>query len=385
VDIDEYEVREDLVATFLQPSLITYHLPELHKRLEANPVSMVLIAAVTGDQLARKALLGFPSDSIASALESLDQAQIIQKKDGQKPANDMPSRWSDWGEPSWFFHLSTKDANYERTAEGQLLIAEEINEQPPPAQYVCHCDGPGRVQLPRASRAPSPRLWDVLMTRRTCRNFSDSHVSIPQLANLLYYTGGTLFDTETDSFGHVRMKCAPSPGARHVTELYPVIRNVEGLECGIYHYCSQHHALALLEKYCLNDLDAFLADALNEQPYFTNAALAVFMSASLPRIMWKYRSGRVYRLIHYEIGHYAQNFLLAATALGLGAFVTGAISDSVVESAIHADGIDEIAMYAVGAGIQDEGGPYFREAWWPSPALPDGANVQFPGALSGLG
>jgi SagB-type dehydrogenase family enzyme len=384
MDIEDYEVREDLIATFLQPNLVTYHIASLNTRFEANPVSMILIAAIMGDALAKKALLGFSSDAIASALLSLDQAQIVHKRAGLKPANELPSRWSDWGESAWFFHLATKDASYERTAEGQILIAEEVNEQEPPAQYVCYCDDSGRVQLPRASCTPSPSIWDVLLTRRTCRNFSDSHLSVSQLANLLYYTGGTLFDTQTDSFGRVRMKCAPSPGARHVTELYPVIRNVESLEHGIYHYCSQHHALALLEKLSLERLDAFLAEALNEQPYFANAPLTVFMSASLPRIMWKYRSGRVYRLIHFEIGHYAQNFLVAATALGLGAFVTGAIADSLVESAIHANGVDEIAMYAVGAGVQDQGGPYFREAWWPSPTLPDGAKVQFPGALSDL-
>jgi hypothetical protein len=46
--------------------------------------------------------------------------------------------------------------------------------------------------------------------------------------------------------------------------------------------------------------------------------------------------------------------------MGLGVFVTAAIHESTIEAQLGLDGVDELALYATGAGIQAEGGPYKR-------------------------
>ena len=84
-------------------------------------------------------------------------------------------------------------------------------------------------------------------------------------------------------------RAAPSAGALYPIELYPVVRDVVGLEPGIYHYAVQEHAHR------------------------------VYSPA-------KYRE-RAYRYVLLEAGHVGQNLCLAATGLGLGACTVGAFDD----------------------------------------------------------
>jgi SagB-type dehydrogenase family enzyme len=219
----------------------------------------------------------------------------------------------------------------------------------------------------------------VLLARRTCRNFSDAALTLGEVADLAFYTGGVVFENDTRYFGKVLKKCAPSPGARHGTEVYFAVQRCEGVEPGLYHYCAEHH--------CLNrasdvEVGEFLPAALVGQDYFAAAPLVVFFTCVVTRLMWKYKGPRVYRLAHFEAGHYCQNLLLAGTALGLGVFCTGALADSAIEEALGVDGVEEVALYTAGAG-RERGSPYRREAVTLSAHLPAGARPKLPEGAEG--
>ena len=55
-------------------------------------------------------------------------------------------------------------------------------------------------------------------------------------------------------------------------------------------------------------------------------------------------------MLFLDQGHVAQTFVLAATALGLGAWQTAAFHDSEIEGVLGVDGVEETALYALGAG-----------------------------------
>jgi nitroreductase len=55
------------------------------------------------------------------------------------------------------------------------------------------------------------------------------------------------------------------------------------------------------------------------------------------------------RYVHLEAGHAAQNVLLEATALGLGAVPVGAFDDDAVRAAISASA-DETPLYILAVG-----------------------------------
>ncbi|ANB56258.1 nitroreductase family protein [Anoxybacillus sp. B7M1] len=154
----------------------------------------------------------------------------------------------------------------------------------------------------------------------------------------------------------------------------------EGLRSGVYHYCQKHHALHLIETE--EDVKPFLYDVLYGQDYFLNAAVTVFYTSVIDRIKWKYKGARIYRLMHYETAHYAQNFLLAGTAHNLGVFMTAAFKESLVESKLGIDGVHEVAMYVTGAGQKDEIGPYARAGIELSENVPADFKIVLPKALS---
>jgi SagB-type dehydrogenase family enzyme len=281
-----------------------------------------------------------------------------------------------WGESSWFLHLHSKDAPYETNQEGRIILAENFkqNATTPPEIFSCNCLS-SKIDLPAPSRISESTLVDALTLRRSCRNYNGKPITLQELSDLLFYTAGVLFTNDTVYYGTVAKKTAPSPGGRHTTELYPVINECIGLPRGFYHYCQQHHVLNLLQE---GEVRPFLKEALYGQDYFLDASVTVFYTSIVDRLMWKYKSSRVYRLMHFETAHYAQNFLLTGTALSLGVFVTGAVKESLVEPTLRIDGIHEVAMYVTGAGHQGPGGPYDRESHKLSEYVPKNLLVTLP-------
>jgi SagB-type dehydrogenase family enzyme len=123
---------------------------------------------------------------------------------------------------------------------------------------------------------------------------------------------------------------------------------VKGLAQGLYHYSVKDHALERIRRGSVRD--AVLRYALR-QKHVGDACAVCFMTAFLPRTMFKYRSPRAYRIVTLETGHLAQTFCLVATWLGLAPFTTAAVADTAVERALGIDGVSETLMYVVGVGM----------------------------------
>jgi SagB-type dehydrogenase family enzyme len=139
---------------------------------------------------------------------------------------------------------------------------------------------------------------------------------------------------------------APSAGALYPLELYPVVHDVGGIDAGVYHYDPFDHALELLRP---GDPGDALADAVVDAPLARAAAVAVVVTAMLPRVRFKYGQ-RGYRFALLEAGHLAQTLLLAATALRLTAMPYGGFYDRRLDDVVGADGLDEVSAYVVFVG-----------------------------------
>jgi SagB-type dehydrogenase family enzyme len=250
---------------------------------------------------------------------------------------------------AWLLHRLSTDVEYATAAAEQLAAVErfEVTAPPAPPVFRCQCAGNPTVDLPQPRRGLGSSLTDVLLARRTCRAFTEQPMALQQLAEILFYTGGWLLREEVPYFGEVLKKCAPSPGARHTIELYPVLARSKDPPPGIYHYCVQHHRLVRVSD---RDPREFAHTALLKQEYLSDAPVVFLLTCVVDRLMWKYKTPRAYRHAHLEAGHYCENLVLCATALGLGAFQTGAIADSLIEDALGIDGEREFVIYAAGAG-----------------------------------
>jgi SagB-type dehydrogenase family enzyme len=141
----------------------------------------------------------------------------------------------------------------------------------------------------------------------------------------------------TDASGN---RPAPSAGATYPLELYLVN------EDGVFRYIPQDHILHRVRD---GDLRRDLYDASLEQEFILEAPATIVFTAVFARTEQRYGSARSPRYIHMEVGHAAQNVLLQAVALGLGAVPVGAYEDAHVSRVLDLPA-EHIPLYLIPVG-----------------------------------
>lgn len=203
------------------------------------------------------------------------------------------------------------------SASAYVLIPWGAGPSPGPAQ----AGGDSIVRLPSPMRG-GPSLEEALSRRRSVREYSKEPLAIQELSQLLWAAQGI-----TDPRG---LRTAPSAGGTYPLEVYVVVGAVEGLSAGVYKYRPKDHALARIRE---GDKRAELAGAALGQGWVREAAIDIIIAADYGRTTARYGERGV-RYVHMEAGHAAQNVLLQAAALGLGAVPVGAFDDDGVAAVI---------------------------------------------------
>lgn len=191
---------------------------------------------------------------------------------------------------------------------------------------------------PKAQRwvlpAPSTSgvsLEDALRRRRSVREFTREQLTDAELSQLLWAAQGI-----THPSGY---RTAPSAGALYPLEIYVATRD------GLFHYePRQHHLMRVQTK---DPRPALERAALDQDA--VAAAPTVFVVSGIPRRTAAKYGGRAERYVLLEAGHVAQNLLLQAAALGLGAVPIGAFHDAKIREAMGLPN-DEIPLYLVPVG-----------------------------------
>ena len=146
-------------------------------------------------------------------------------------------------------------------------------------------------------------------------------------------------------------KTSPSGGSLHPIEAYVLVRNVTGLEAGIYHYRADRHALELLEGLSLADAEELAAQFTCGQTYFSHAGALFILTARFYRSFWKYRKHRrAYGVLLLDAGHLSQTLYLVCAELGLGAFVTAAVNGANIEERLGLEPFSEGVLAVCGCG-----------------------------------
>jgi SagB-type dehydrogenase family enzyme len=120
---------------------------------------------------------------------------------------------------------------------------------------------------------------------------------------------------------------------------------VTGLAPGIYRYRPQGHEI---EKMADGDKRSALAEAALGQSCVRAAPVSFVFSAVIERTRAKYGE-RAERYVWIEAGHAAQNVLLQAVSLNLGAVPVGAFRDDRVKAVLSL-GEGEEVLYIVAIG-----------------------------------
>jgi len=122
-------------------------------------------------------------------------------------------------------------------------------------------------------------------------------------------------------------KTSPSGGSQHPVEVYPLVRAVEGVQPGLCHYAVEEHELELLESLTGDEVTALNMEFTAGQAHFSSAQVLFLMTARFGRNFWKYAAhAKAYRVLYPDAAHLSQTLYLVCAELGLGAFVSAAIT-----------------------------------------------------------
>jgi len=167
----------------------------------------------------------------------------------------------------------------------------------------------GSRPLPPPRTTSQVPLEAALEQRRSVRSFLPDPLTEEEIGQLLWAAQGV-----TEPTGH---RTAPSAGALYPLELYAVTPDA------VLHYEPAAHAVAVRLE---GDYRPPLRAAAWGQDPVGEAPVTFVIAAVVERTAVKYGE-RASRYVQLEAGHAAQNILLQAAALGLGAVPIGAFRD----------------------------------------------------------
>lgn len=302
------------------------------------------------DQLAQT----HPTD----VLQSLLTKGVLIEQGTPADAKDRTLRDANWRSTAAVMHFSsrwksstTEEIQQRFIEHYQADLLERLGPAPPIVRE--RADKNDRVPLPR----PDGTALDALLASRvTCRNF-DPRRTLKQsdFAAVLFraYGARAVHDYAPDV--QLLKKGVPSAGALHATEAYLMIRGVEGISPGLYHYHPVDHALEPIRELTLDEVSRIARIFVGVQPYFVDAQVFVVPVSRFYRTFWKYGNHtKAYRALILDIGHLSQAMYLAATELGLAAFITAAVNEVDIEETFGLDPLEEGPMAVCGFGIRAE-------------------------------
>jgi len=196
------------------------------------------------------------------------------------------------------------------------------------------------IKLPRPEFR-GPPLEVVLTRRRSVRGFALQPLELHQLGQLCFAAMGV-----TGSAASIPLRTTPSAGGLYPIEVYVVVNRVTGCEVGSYRYLPAAHAL---EPCAMGEHGPALTAAGLGQRCIGDAAVNFVFTAIPDRTRPRYKD-LTERYVNMEAGHAAQNVLLQAVSLGLGAVPIGAFRTSEVNKIVGVDGARENAIYLIPVG-----------------------------------
>ncbi len=254
-------------------------------------------------------------------------------------------------EDSWLGYLYHENSKYgRRKSLKEFYHFGQIRNDPDTIKtFIRHFKGYDdvpKIELPMVSFNSPYSFEEIVLKRRSVRDYSNEPISFERFANLLVLsygiTGSMPYDVGEDQF----LRAAPSAGALYPLEIYPVVFNVSTLEKGLYHFNVKDRCLELLKP------GDFLKESFSlfcDQEVVLQSGALLIITAMTDRSMYKYKN-RGMRFIYMDAGHLGQQIYLCATAQDLGACALGGFYDYEVEKFLDIDGFYETALYGITLG-----------------------------------
>ncbi len=202
------------------------------------------------------------------------------------------------------------------------------------------------VLLPKPIKIKK-KLTELLISRRSVRDFSNKIISLSELSTILFYSAGVTYIEKQN--WDVALRTYPSAGARYPLEIYVLVNNVKDLEKGIYHYNVKKHCLETIREGNFS----ITIEKITSQDLTKNANVIMIISAIFDRTRIKY-GDRGYRFPFIESGHMSQNFYLVSESLNLSCCTVGGFIDNKINDLLDFADTSEKTIYLVTIGSKNE-------------------------------
>ena len=172
-----------------------------------------------------------------------------------------------------------------------------------------------KISLPNPKKKGDLSLEEAISNRRTERDLVEEPLSLTEISQILWAGQGI-----TDP-GKIK-RAAPSAGATYPFSIYLSVKNVDGLNSGIYKYIQKEDELKFVKE---EDFKKIKKVAF-EQSFIEKAGVNLLLAADYKRTTDSY-GDRGVRYVHMEAGHIAQNICLQAESLSLSTVLVGSFDD----------------------------------------------------------
>jgi SagB-type dehydrogenase family enzyme len=343
------------------PNLI-FELFLEYKHLEINNIGFLKVLSYIKD--------GIAQDELSSIFMREFQ---LKKQEAQEVINDLIEKKflvfhgykeremksvKHWIERGWLdaliLHLSIKNIDYtddsinEVNEVNNIYFKDLLGREPFPGIYKKYENGT-HIFLPEPKPLPDDKPFEeILLSRRSHKNWSNNNFTIQELSNILYYAS---FETKRLR-SLVQQNIEEEPGVLmnasfSALEVYFFAHDVEGLQEGLYFYDLYDHKVILLKE---GHFRKDVAKMCIGQQAAGSGSISFIISCMWERYMYRYRHPMGYRSILINISELAQKLIILCTAFNKSTFLTPALDDELADKLLDVFTLEEAPMYVVTAG-----------------------------------
>jgi SagB-type dehydrogenase family enzyme len=197
--------------------------------------------------------------------------------------------------------------------------------------------GPSDKDIALPAPADGLPLLEAIRARRSERDYTNTKMTLPELAALL--AGSMREQLDTPTVDPLLLGSAP-------LGLYVVVRNVEGLAQGVYRYVPGASVLQLRKP---GDFSSAAETACAQQEFCRTAGV-LFVKTVRWADLFLPDGDRGYRYASLRAGVVGEGLYVEGAALGLGVCGVGAFGDRDVATLIGVDPREEVPLYITAVG-----------------------------------
>ncbi|MFB6201867.1 MAG: SagB/ThcOx family dehydrogenase [Halorhabdus sp.] len=332
---------------------------EKKKKYRLSDARMVEMIDLARNWITRSVLEGeitsqfdVDAETATTLVDRFIDEEFIVPEDRASPTFEREGRqWSSYGwDEAFEYYLYIYEYPYVDYSEGKEAFEEDFGrmqeyaetESIPPLykRYEDH----EQLSLPKVDEPELPSIGSVLSF--TDKPTDSTEIDRSLLSQILFLTFGETGRVSFPHQGEFLLKTSPSGGARHPTEAYVAVFDIEDVPEGLYHYSVEDHALNILDQ---GDIEQVVRETIYELDMHAkfDVSFVIVLSSVVERSMWRYREPRSYSVVQNDIGHLLETLRLICNANGFETTFGHGFDDSELSDLLGLDRFEEpIFKYA---------------------------------------